>query len=402
MIIRSRRKNESLLRRFFKGKTLPTKSEFLTSEQFHLELLKEMYRSDRRQANRDLAIVRLLVSNPQLDAMIESDAMSLVSGRLRISDSIGWYDSSLAVLLPETGKDDALVVANSIAKIVEQEGFKVDTEVSIYPWDDDLVSLADELKSGFSNESDFDNDEDSGDPDRTQSSQPSANGSDSLKAVEASLQSSSVLMSRYDFVKSHKTPWWKRAVDVVFSGCGLIALSPVLIGAAVAIKLSSPGPIFFSQLREGKDGKQFGILKFRTMVIDAEELQTDLLEQSEQDGPAFKMTNDPRVTKVGKYLRKSCVDELPQLYNVLIGEMSLVGPRPLPVHESLGCKAWQRARLTVLPGLTCIWQARGGRDVKFAEWMRMDLHYIEKRSFWFDMKLIIETAFIALLHRGSV
>jgi lipopolysaccharide/colanic/teichoic acid biosynthesis glycosyltransferase len=402
MIIRSRRKNESLLRRFFKGKTLPTKSEFLTSEQFHLELLKEMYRSDRRQANRDLAIVRLLVSNPQLDAMIESDAMSLVSGRLRISDSIGWYDSSLAVLLPETGKDDALVVANSITKIVEQEGFKVDTEVSIYPWDDDLVSLADELKSGFSNESDFDNDEDSGDPDRTQSSQPSANGSDSLKAVEASLQSSSVLMSRYDFVKSHKTPWWKRAVDVVFSGCGLIALSPVLIGAAVAIKLSSPGPIFFSQLREGKDGKQFGILKFRTMVIDAEELQTDLLEQSEQDGPAFKMTNDPRVTKVGKYLRKSCVDELPQLYNVLIGEMSLVGPRPLPVHESLGCKAWQRARLTVLPGLTCIWQARGGRDVKFAEWMRMDLHYIEKRSFWFDMKLIIETAFIALLHRGSV
>jgi lipopolysaccharide/colanic/teichoic acid biosynthesis glycosyltransferase len=182
----------------------------------------------------------------------------------------------------------------------------------------------------------------------------------------------------------------------------LIALSPVFLVAAIAIKASSKGPVFFRQMREGKDGKVFGILKFRTMVVDAEAQQDSLRGQNEQDGPAFKIENDPRITATGKYLRKSCVDELPQLVNVLLGQMSLVGPRPLPVGESHGCAAWQRARLTVLPGLTCIWQAHGGRDVKFEEWMRMDLEYIKKRGFWFDTKLIVETALLALLHRGSV
>ena len=172
--------------------------------------------------------------------------------------------------------------------------------------------------------------------------------------------------------------------------------------AAGAIRCSSKGPVFFLQEREGKDGRKFSILKFRTMVVNAEALQKELLDQSEQDGPAFKLTDDPRVTKVGKYLRKSCIDELPQLWNVLKGDMSLVGPRPLPLHESLACTAWQRARLVVLPGLTCTWQAYGGRDVKFAQWMQMDLDYIKRRSFTFDLRLIFDTACIALLHRGSV
>ena len=154
-------------------------------------------------------------------------------------------------------------------------------------------------------------------------------------------------------------------------------------------------------MREGKNGKQFGILKFRTMVTDAEAMQAELRSLSEQDGPAFKLKDDPRITKIGKYLRKSCIDELPQLVNVLTGDMSLVGPRPLPVHESLECVAWQRARLTVLPGLTCTWQAYAARDTKFAEWMRMDLEYIENRSFWNDIKLIFDTAFVAILHKGS-
>ena len=138
------------------------------------------------------------------------------------------------------------------------------------------------------------------------------------------------------------------------------------------------------------------------MCMDAENQQAALRAQSEQDGPAFTLTNDPRVTSVGKYRRKSCVDELPQLINVLMGQMSLVGPRPLPVGESLGCKTWQRQRLTVLPGLTCTWQAHGGRDTEFEEWMRMDLDYIKNRSFVFDAKLICITALFAVMHRGSV
>jgi len=202
--------------------------------------------------------------------------------------------------------------------------------------------------------------------------------------------------------RSDKTPVWKRAIDIVGSGIGILMLSPVFIGAAIAIKLSAPGPVFFCQMREGKDGKPFGILKFRTMVIDAEAKQDELREQSEQDGPAFKLKDDPRITKVGKYLRKSCIDELPQLFNVLVGQMSLVGPRPLPVGESEQCNAWQRQRLSVLPGCTCIWQARGGRDIKFSQWMRMDLEYIHKRSFVYDLRLILETVYIAVLHKGSV
>ena len=208
--------------------------------------------------------------------------------------------------------------------------------------------------------------------------------------------------TKHRFVPVTRTPWWKRGIDILGASAGLTLLSPVLVAAAVSIRCSSKGPVFFLQEREGKDGKQFGILKFRTMVVNAEELQNGLRDKSEQDGPAFKLTDDPRVTKVGKYLRKSCIDELPQLWNVLKGDMSLVGPRPLPLQESLACTAWQRTRLTVLPGLTCTWQAYGGRDVKFAQWMQMDLDYINRRSFFFDLRLIFDTACIALMHRGSV
>ena len=160
--------------------------------------------------------------------------------------------------------------------------------------------------------------------------------------------------------------------------------------------------MLFRQLREGKDGKRFHIYKFRTMCDDAEAMKHLLRHKSEQDGPAFKLESDPRLTVVGKYLRKSCIDELPQLLNVLKGDMSIVGPRPLPLDESVECDVWQRRRLIVLPGITCIWQARGDRNIKFADWMRMDMEYLKRRSFLFDMRLIAETVFAVILHRGSV
>ena len=169
---------------------------------------------------------------------------------------------------------------------------------------------------------------------------------------------------RLAFGSRDATPVWKRSIDIVGAGIGLALLTPVFIAAAVAIKATSKGPILFKQQREGKDGDVFQIIKFRTMCIDAEAKKADLRLHSEQDGPAFKLTDDPRITTVGKYLRKSCIDELPQLFNVLTGQMSIVGPRPLPVDESMGCLPWQRRRLSVLPGLTCTWQARGGRDTK--------------------------------------
>ncbi|QDT66173.1 sugar transferase [Calycomorphotria hydatis] len=196
-------------------------------------------------------------------------------------------------------------------------------------------------------------------------------------------------------------PRWKRTLDVVGAVTGMIVLSPLLFATAALIKLTSPGPIFFLQKRDGWGGQPFSIWKFRTMYQDAEARKAALRELSEQDGPAFKMEHDPRITPLGRFLRKSCIDELPQLWNVLRGEMTLVGPRPLDSREAAECEIWQRRRRWVTPGLTCIWQVDGKSKVSFKEWMRMDIRYIRARNVWQDLKLIFRTAQAVLLHRGS-
>ena len=404
MIIRSLHKNKSLIQRIFgragKDKFSP---QVLNDRQFRHELAKEVFRSDRRVTRRRFGLIRLMFKDLEdSDQIIELDPKLLkeLRQRLRISDSIGWYESNLGFLLPETEKEGTLCCANDLAEIALSHGHQVDTEVSIYPDDDELISLADEVRSN-----DPGGNSSPGNHSHADWSKASGLESAERKGEQSNAKGLStscrVKMAKHDFVKSHATPFWKRAVDIVGAGTGLLLLSPLFLATAIGIRLTSKGPIFFRQMREGKNGRHFGILKFRTMVTDAEARQVELRALSEQDGPAFKLKDDPRITKIGKYLRKSCIDELPQLVNVLAGDMSLVGPRPLPIHESLECVAWQRARLTVLPGLTCTWQAYAGRDTKFADWMRMDLEYIEQRSFWNDLKLIFDTAFIAILHKGS-
>jgi lipopolysaccharide/colanic/teichoic acid biosynthesis glycosyltransferase len=196
------------------------------------------------------------------------------------------------------------------------------------------------------------------------------------------------------------SPTWKRAIDVLGAMVGLMLSLPILAVAGVAIKLSSHGPIFYTQLREGLGGHRFRIYKLRTMQQGADENQSALRQHSVQDGPAFKMENDPRTTWVGRLLRATSLDELPQFWNVLIGDMSLVGPRPLPVHESLQCAPWQRRRLSVAPGMTCIWQVTGRSRVSFDEWMRMDLQYVRRRSLLCDMSLLLSTAPSVVVSRG--
>ena len=199
---------------------------------------------------------------------------------------------------------------------------------------------------------------------------------------------------------ARQCPPWKRALDIVGASVGLVLAAPIIATAALAIRVTSPGGAFFSQLREGLAGRRFWIHKLRTMRLDAESLKQDLRDQSVQDGPAFKMCNDPRVTWLGRLLRHTSIDELPQLWNVLIGDMSLVGPRPLPVEESLNCVRWQRRRLTVRPGLTCTWQIRGRNVVTFDEWIRMDLRYIRRRSLWYDLFLIASTGPAVVTSKG--
>lgn len=157
--------------------------------------------------------------------------------------------------------------------------------------------------------------------------------------------------------------------------------------------------MLFKQRRIGLGGIPFEILKFRTMVVDAESQKNALKHLNEQDGPAFKIKEDPRVTRIGRVLRFTCVDELPQLWNVLRGDMSLVGPRPLPCDESDACRWWHRRRLDVQPGITCTWQARGRSMVSFDEWMRLDLEYVRRRSFGFDMQVLFATFAFLLVRR---
>ena len=184
----------------------------------------------------------------------------------------------------------------------------------------------------------------------------------------------------------------KRLIDIVGSLCGIILLSPLFLIVAILIKLEDPkGKVFFAQERNGKYPKTFKMYKFRSMVHNAEDLLKDLMDRNEQTGPVFKINDDPRITKVGKVIRKTSIDELPQLFNVLKGDMSLVGPRPPIPHEVDQYNSYQMQRLAVKPGLTCIWQVSGRNNIGFDEWVEMDIEYIKTRNLWLDIKLIFKT-----------
>ena len=184
----------------------------------------------------------------------------------------------------------------------------------------------------------------------------------------------------------------KRLIDIVGSLCGIILLSPLFLIVAILIKLEDPkGKVFFAQERNGRYPKTFKMYKFRSMVHNAEELLKDLMDRNEQTGPVFKINDDPRITKVGKFIRKTSIDELPQLFNVLKGDMSLVGPRPPIPHEVEQYNSYQMQRLAVKPGLTCIWQVSGRNNIGFDEWVEMDIEYIKNRNLWLDIKLIFKT-----------
>jgi exopolysaccharide biosynthesis polyprenyl glycosylphosphotransferase len=194
---------------------------------------------------------------------------------------------------------------------------------------------------------------------------------------------------------------FKRLFDIISSAAALWVLLPLLGTVAVIIKLTSRGPVLFKQQRVGVHGKPFNMLKFRSMVVNAEELKAKLAQQNEMSGPVFKMKNDPRVTRIGRFIRKYSIDELPQLINVLRGDMSVVGPRPPVPPEVAKYEAWQRRRLSVRPGLTCIWQVSGRNQISFEEWMYLDMQYIDHWSLKNDINLILKTVPVVLTGRGA-
>ena len=213
-----------------------------------------------------------------------------------------------------------------------------------------------------------------------------------------------ISIDREEMLRSHRRYWvLRRAQDIVFSLLALILLAPLALVISLAIVLDSPGDgAIFQQRRVGRDGKLFWLYKFRTMCPDAEEQLNELLSQNQMDGPVFKIKGDPRITWVGRFLRKTSLDELPQLLNVLQGDMSIVGPRPALPREVELYSDYQRQRLYVTPGLSCYWQIAPHRnEMSFDEWVALDLKYIQERSFWVDWKIIFLTVRAMLMKYGE-
>jgi exopolysaccharide biosynthesis polyprenyl glycosylphosphotransferase len=205
----------------------------------------------------------------------------------------------------------------------------------------------------------------------------------------------SSVKNRYVYV------FFKRLFDLILSVFAIIVLSPIFIVTAIAVKLESKGPVFYSQPRASKNGKTFKMYKFRSMCVDADEKLKDLKVLNEKDGPVFKIANDPRVTKVGRIIRRKSIDELPQLINIIKGDMSIVGPRPPLLNEVEQYTPYQMHRLDVISGLTCYWQISGRSNVGFNEWVNLDIKYIKESSLWVDFKIIIKTFTTVLFGWGA-
>jgi lipopolysaccharide/colanic/teichoic acid biosynthesis glycosyltransferase len=295
--------------------------------------------------------------------------VGILNERLRITDDKGYLeDGRIGVILPDTPEGGAQVVAADVCSKYQLKGGSIACEIFVYPSDFDIDgNLL------------FDEDE---------------------LAAERSLARRKPTRSMQTLFSKHP-PVWKRAIDIVGSSLLIILFTPTFLATALIVKISSPGPILFIQQRAGLGGRPFRMFKFRTMHVGADAKKPQLRRLSEQDGPAFKLSNDPRVTYLGRILRSTSADELPQLLNVLKGDMSLVGPRPLPLEESDDCEPWQRRRLDVTPGITCIWQVKGRSTVSFAEWIRMDIEYVKSMSPWQDIKLLLLTVPSVILCRGA-
>ena len=211
-----------------------------------------------------------------------------------------------------------------------------------------------------------------------------------------------------NFISLHNAPagGWrteaKRLFDLLAATVLLILSAPLFVLVALAIRLDSRGPVFFVQERMGYNKRRFQLFKFRTMVVDAEARMKEIEHLNEKEGPIFKITNDPRITRLGRFLRKTSIDELPQLINVLLGDMSLVGPRPLSMRDALGLNAaWQKRRFSVKPGITCLWQVSGRSNLSFKEWMLLDLEYIDRWSLGLDFRILLRTIPAVLTGKGA-
>lgn len=348
----------------------------------------------------------------------------ILSERCRTPDLVGRLDQGrLAALLPDTGSDGAWIFADDVTRQLAELNLKFDCLVHTYPAEPAAPDDDDDGTQAGSSESvqskTTQSTEHPAPRKRKNTRKPAA-----AKKVEdetkphriddedgdrnvASTDSDS-LRGRFERPVSDlaphfkkELPVWKRGLDIFVSILMLVLLAPLLLVTALVVKFTSPGPIIFKQVRAGHGGKPFTIYKFRSMYIDAEERRKEIEDLNELDGPVFKIRNDPRMSPVGRFLRRMSIDELPQLWNVLIGDMTLVGPRPPMLNEIADYEQWQLSRLDLKGGLTCIWQVSGRSEIGFEDWIRMDLKYVKTRTWLGDLGLLGKTAKAVISGRGA-
>ncbi len=346
------------------------------AEEFDRLLQRERLRADRN--GETFSLIRMSARNARHSVDLFPELIRVLHSRLRATDDVGKLKGDqLGVLLPDTPSAGAWTVVDHVVHLLPKDVLSPICEVYTYPsFGDDDEELEDRPVDGEL-------------------------GSLPAGEAEGTVDIASRETRRMESLFTIAMPAWKRGLDLLGASLGLIVLSPFLALTAVAIKWTSHGPIFFKQLRRGQGGKAFVLYKFRSMVDGAEGMQRALRDRNEQDGPAFKIKGDPRITPLGDFMRRTGLDEFPQLWNVLKGDMTLVGPRPLPCHESDASETWQQRRLDAKPGLTCEWQSRGHTEVSFADWMRMDMRYLEEQRLSLDATLIAKTALMVLRCKAS-
>lgn len=312
----------------------------------------------------------------------------ILAQRVRLTDEIGWIGpSDICAILPDTSATGARAFAADAADRVARRDPRPTYTVYTYP-------------SAHAHE------EDPANAFAARTLLPHISRNHPLRSAfvagfDSKLNHHAVPAQSLESWFVRPLPAWKRALDIVGALLLLIPALPLMALAVAAIRVTSSGSAIFRQHRAGLGGKAFLMYKLRTMYADAEQRKRELMAHNEQDGPAFKIAKDPRITPIGAILRKTSLDELPQLFNVLFGDMSLVGPRPLPCDEANACDSWHRRRLEVTPGLTCIWQIKGRSSVTFEQWMRMDLDYLRRRTLFADALLMLQTLPAVLLRKGA-
>jgi lipopolysaccharide/colanic/teichoic acid biosynthesis glycosyltransferase len=386
----------------------------LGAPEFEMLLERERSLADRGTRVFSLLVLHRVQGNP---LVLDRLSRQLVQ-RLRATDLVGQLDRDrIAVLLTDTDPVQARTVAGWIDRAVAALDVRVEPTLYVYP----SISDADVRTNATKDAADGSDDHTPTDgtpknhdgnghtevPDGTPLNGRRLADDAALVAGPVDAPAAAPAPAASWDVKdlwsnlAVPTPWWKRALDILVASIALLVLLPFFGLIALAIKLDSPGPVIFRQRRAGRGGQPFTFYKFRSMFVDAEKRRAELAALNELDGPAFKIRNDPRMTRIGRLMRRWSIDELPQLWNVFKGDFSLVGPRPPMLNEVPSYERWQRRRLSVSGGLTCIWQVSGRNEIAFEDWMRMDMRYIQRRGVWTDFRLLAQTVTAVLSGRGA-